>query len=165
MVSTESRAICLSLHLLLGVLLLSSPALPAEKEALRVHFSNEVPEIDGALVEPLWQQAAHIAALTQAEPVAGAISDEPTEVWVSFDHHALYIAVRAHVSSPTRIRASSLNRDNRSESDDEITVVIDPFNSRQQGYAFTVNPLGHSMCNVTYAQTTKCNASVALVLN
>ncbi|CAN5858513.1 hypothetical protein BH23GEM3_BH23GEM3_10160 [soil metagenome] len=97
--------------------------------------------LDGDLSEPHWAYAAVLTGFTQAEPVEGASASERTEVLIFYTPAALYIGVRAHVSNPSRLRATLAERD-KILRDDHIQILLDTFYDRRQAYALYVNPLG-----------------------
>ncbi len=103
----------------------------------------EVPPVaDGVLDDPAWQRAPDIADLRQVEPVEGAEPSERTEIWLARDDEALYIAIHAHDREPEKLIAKQMALDIFPGGDDRIQLLIDPFNTEQQGYFFQMNPLG-----------------------
>ncbi|MGQ0594236.1 MAG: hypothetical protein ACT4QB_16790 [Gammaproteobacteria bacterium] len=90
--------------------------------------------IDGHLTESMWQRAAVIAPLTQAEPNEGTQPTERTRVYLLYDADTLYIGVRAYDSEPQRIVARERQRDNELDGDDYIAIAVDPFHARKHGY-------------------------------
>lgn len=101
------------------------------------------PHIDGRLDDAVWQQAIATTAFTQAQPVAGSAPTRRTELRWVHDGRMLYIAVRAFDPQPGLISARTLRRDAEAiDSDDRITVVLDPQGSARHGFVFTVNALG-----------------------
>lgn len=101
------------------------------------------PRIDGRLDDDAWRQAAATTAFTQAQPAAGAAPTRRTELRVVHDGRVLYIAVRAFDPQPARIAARTLRRDaEATDSDDRVTIVLDPQGSARHGFVFTVNALG-----------------------
>ncbi|MDP6979110.1 MAG: DUF5916 domain-containing protein [Myxococcota bacterium] len=114
-----------------------------ESVHVRAVRTENPPEIDGRIVEDAWQQAGRIEGLRQKIPVAYGEASQRTEVWVLYDADFLYIAVRAHESDPRDIIASKMVRDGDMASDDRITISLDTFLDRRNGYQFEINPLGN----------------------
>lgn len=104
--------------------------------------TEEPPDIDGVLDDPVWRDAAVIAPLTQIEPVEGVPPTEPTEVRLLYDDDYLYLAIRAFDSEPGRIIARDMERDSKFQSDDHIALIFDTFHDRRNAYLFRFNPLG-----------------------
>lgn len=97
--------------------------------------------VDGHLDEALWRDAARLTGFTQFDPAEGAPASERTEVLVFYTPSALYVGVRAHATTPGRIRATLAERD-RILRDDHVQILLDTFLDRRRAYAFYVNPLG-----------------------
>lgn len=124
-------------------------AAPAEtvgfaSRALRV---EEAPVLDGVLDDACWQNAEAITNFTQVSPREGEAPTERTEIRFVFDARNLYIAVRCFDSEPDRVLARELQRDAIDGdtpflSDDQVTLILDPFHRERDGYLFAVNPLG-----------------------
>src|SRR5581483_3708492 len=67
-----------------------------------------------------------------------------TEMWLTYDHHALYVAVRAQDPQPRQVLARLRDRDNAFQ-DDFVGVVLDTFDDEHRAFEFFVNPLGVQM--------------------
>ena len=101
------------------------------------------PRIDGRLDDDAWRQASATTAFTQAQPAAGTAPTRRTELRVVHDGHVLYIGVRAFEPQPALIAARTLRRDAEAmDSDDRVTIVLDPQGGARHGFVFTVNALG-----------------------
>jgi len=98
------------------------------------------PEIDGALDEPVWEQAPVIADFTQIDPDEGAEPTERTECRLLYDRDHLYVGVRCFDSEPGEIRVRELQRDAQLSGSDRVSFVIDTFNDRRNGFFFETNP-------------------------
>jgi hypothetical protein len=138
--------------LLATSLLLPSDTLPSDTltfdgQALQLEVSPprmESPgiDLDGLLLEEVWEQAAVLNGFTQYEPVEGIPSTEATEVRVFYTADAIYFGIRAFDSEPDRILARLGERDRSVFGDDWIRIILDTFDDQRQGYVFYVNPLG-----------------------
>jgi hypothetical protein len=101
------------------------------------------PRVDGALDDPVYQTITPISDFIQQEPDEGAPATEPTRVWVLFDRENLYISARCQDSQPNRIVANDMRRDGRNiGQNDNISVVLDTFYDRRNGYEFLINSIG-----------------------
>ena len=126
------------------------PAVIARDEAGRITIRAvrvEAPlEIDGALDESAYRSVPSISSFTQIEPQEGAPVSEPTEVWVLFDREHLYISARCGDSRPDQIVANDMRRDGSNiTQNDNISIVLDTFYDRRNGYEFLVTPVGGMM--------------------
>jgi hypothetical protein len=102
--------------------------------------TNEPIKIDGVLSESVWQRPS-TSAFFQQEPNQGQPVSESTEVWVSYDDEALYIAARMHDAHPDSIIARLARRDNDASSD-EFAVGIDSYHDKRNGFYFIVSAAG-----------------------
>jgi hypothetical protein len=131
-----------SAALILLVCLLPLLAAADEPPRLRVVRVDEGPEIDGQLDDPVWERAAVIDRLIQAEPQQGAPISERTEIRVLSDLDNLYFGIRSYDRQPERIIAQKMLRDDSLLSEDRIAIALDTFHDRRNGYLFEVNALG-----------------------
>ncbi len=97
--------------------------------------------IDGPLDEAAWQAAMPVGGFLQAEPVEGAVVDQPTEVRILFDAEALYIGARMFDDSPASIARQLVRRDEQGQYD-YFEVSLDPGLDPRTGYPFRVTAAG-----------------------
>ena len=95
-------------------------------------------QIDGALDEAPWQQAARLGGFSQYQPADGRPAEEETEVLVWYSPEAIHFGIIAHDKSPSTIRATVADRDNL-DREDNVTVYLDTFNDRRRAFFFAVN--------------------------
>ena len=101
------------------------------------------PRIDGVLDDELYRSLTPITGFIQQDPHEGQVATEPTLVWILFDAHSLYIAARCRDSQPHRIVANDMRRDGSNVSqNDNLSIVIDTFHDRRNGYEFLINAIG-----------------------
>jgi hypothetical protein len=99
--------------------------------------------IDGVLDEAVYGTVPAITEFIQQEPDEGQPATERTEAWVLFDDEHLYVAARCHDSQPHRIVANDMRRDGRNiGQNDNLSIVLDTFHDRRNGYEFLVNSIG-----------------------
>jgi hypothetical protein len=99
---------------------------------------------DFANMEPrpeLKDKLGHLMQFIQNSPVDGAAATEPTEVYLGRTNLALYVVFLCFDDHPERIRTHLARRENILK-DDFVTVNLDPFQDRQHGVEFQVNPSG-----------------------
>ena len=113
----------------------------ATMRAVRV---AEAPRIDGRLDDEIYATVPAVGGFIQQLPLEGAAATEATEVWVFYDNHNIYIAARCFDSHPERSVANELRRDNRNifQLNDSLSIVLDTFYDRRNGFFFQTNPLG-----------------------
>ena len=98
--------------------------------------------VDGNLNEPAWHEAQVSSGFIQKEPLEGEPSTERTEFRILYNTTTLYIGVICYDSDPEAILATEQRRDNRLESDDTITLVLDTFHDHRNAFLFRTNALG-----------------------
>ena len=99
---------------------------------------------DFAGMEPkpeLKNKLTHLSNFIQNQPTDGAPATENTEVWMARTNTALYIVFICFDRHPELIRWHLARRENITK-DDYVSVVLDPFQDRQRGVEFQVNPAG-----------------------
>jgi hypothetical protein len=77
----------------------------------------------------------------QNQPTDGAPATEKTEVWLGRTSSALYVVFVCFDDHPELIRTHLARRENITK-DDYVSIVFDPFQDRQRGVEFQVNPTG-----------------------
>ncbi len=132
-----------------GVVLLgTSPGLAAANEnalagrpRLEIRRVASPPTLDGRLDDHAWREAVRVTEFTQHNPREGVPASEQTEVWLAYDSRALYVAIYAHYSDVSLMRANRADRD-RADRDDRVSLYLDPFLDQQRAYRFSVNGYG-----------------------
>ncbi|MBN2237032.1 MAG: carbohydrate binding family 9 domain-containing protein [Bacteroidales bacterium] len=113
-----------------------------ESDTLTAHFIQEKIKIDGVLDEAAWSKAIHISDFTQREMEEGKPATEKTEIAILYTNNKLYIGVWAYDSEADKIKASQMNRDFSWGGDDNVEIILSPFNDNRNGYLFVTNPNG-----------------------
>jgi len=100
------------------------------------------PVIDGVIDDEVWKNATPVVNFCQVEPIEGAHPSERTEFRLLYDSEHLYIGVRAWDREPEKLVARAMQRDGAITPDDRISIAIDTFHDRRNGYLFQINPNG-----------------------
>lgn len=127
-----------------------TPAVPPRMESTR-SSDVTVPELDHGLtladfegMEPrpdLRARLTHVGGFIQNTPTDGAPATERTQVWLGRTRTELYVVFLCFDKHPELIRSHLARRENITK-DDYVTVNLDPFQDRQRGVEFQVNPAG-----------------------
>lgn len=117
-------------------------ALPEGVPIGRAGRLAEPPRIDGRIDPGEWEGALVLEDLRQVDPVPGGPPSEATRILVAVDARFLYVAVRCFDRDPEGIVATVMKRDASLGSDDRVSLVVDPWDDRRNGYLFESNPLG-----------------------
>ncbi|MFN8580415.1 MAG: DUF5916 domain-containing protein [Gemmatimonadaceae bacterium] len=96
--------------------------------------------IDGTMDEAAWQQAALLTGFSAYLPLDNRPAADSTDVRIWYTPTDLYVGIRAWETHGP-VHATLAARD-KSDSDDNIQLLIDPFNDRRRAFVFGVNPLG-----------------------
>jgi len=97
--------------------------------------------IDGKVDSFLFQLPDSASFFVQMEPDMGSPASEKTVAYLVYDDRFIYFAALCY-QDPTGIVGKILARDNLSDDDDAITLILDTYNDRRTGFGFTINPLG-----------------------
>jgi hypothetical protein len=115
---------------------------------IRAVAVDEPLHIDGRLDEGVYGRVPAITEFVQIEPDAGQPVSEATAVWVLYDRDHLYISARCSDRHPERIVANDMRRDGANiTQNDNMSIVLDTFYDRRNGYEFLVTPVGGMMDN------------------
>ena len=131
-------------------LLLTVPALSQEltttntKPTYQVQPVESEIRVDGELTEAVWQKHPTFTLDYETRPGDNTPAQVKTEMWITYNHSHVYVAVRAHDPEAQKIRARLTDRD-RAFQDDFVGVVFDTFNDERRAFEFFVNPLGVQM--------------------
>jgi Domain of unknown function (DUF5916) len=123
------------------------PAVVARDDTGRVTFrATRIAEpivLDGKLDDEIYRRVPGTEGFIQQEPHEGEPATERTELWIFYDDKNVYFSARCWDSHPERMVINEMRRDNFNIFQNEnVTVVIDPFYDRRNGYFFQTNPLG-----------------------
>ena len=113
-----------------------------EQPRLRAVYVEVGPVIDGVLDDAVWKRAEVIDDFVQVLPVPGSEPSQRTEVRVLRDSENLYVSFRVFEESREDVVALRLARDEFFFFDDHVSMAIDPFRDRLNGYFFQINPYG-----------------------
>ena len=125
-----------------AVAVLAASAAAAEVPVIQAVRTPAHPRIDGRLDDAVWRLAPATAEFFQREPVEGAPPSERTEVRILFDDGHLYFGLRCFDSEVDHLVANLMRRDSELENNDNIQIILDPYNDGRGGFFFSTNPLG-----------------------
>jgi len=127
--------------LLLLLILASAPEVIAQ--SLQIKKSKSPIVLDGVMDEPDWFEADVANNFRQFFPSDTTLAKSQSQVRMTYDDKFIYVIARMeNIKNDRRYITPSLRRDFRGEGNDGITVVLDPFSDRTNGFMFGVNPFG-----------------------
>ena len=110
------------------------------------HRTYQSIEIDGEFNEEDWQNAKTITRLIQYEPAEGELISQPTEVRILYDAKEIYFGFTCFDSDMSEMVANEMRRDGSGQDglreNDHVSILLDTYNDRRNGFYFRVNPLG-----------------------
>ena len=119
----------------------AQPAVEDFKKVFRLEITETTTPvvIDGKLDDPAWQGANIGSDFWQKVPFFAEGADPRTEVMLSYDKDNLYVAAKCFQKEDIIIQ--SLKRDEFWDNDG-IAIVLDPLNTRTNGFLFGVTAAG-----------------------
>lgn len=97
--------------------------------------------LDGELNEPAWQAADVAKDFFLNYPVDTTFAPFQTEARVTFDEHHLYVSFVCYDDQTPDI-VQSLRRDFEFDNNDNVSMILGPYNDKINGFFFTITPLG-----------------------
>lgn len=97
--------------------------------------------LDGFSDEEAWKSIQQLPVV-QHTPNFGNNPSERTEILLAYDNDYLYVAGRLYDSEPSKILATSLQRDSHGSANDWFGIILDSFNDRENAVGFFTTPSG-----------------------
>ncbi len=116
------------------------PADTAPSKRVALGRTDQPPIIDGVMDDPGWQDGGLITDLLQVLPVPRAAPSQRTEIRIVTDGKTLFVGFRCWDTDPELIVRNRKQRDTFTFWDDRVSIAIDTFFTRRNGYFFTTNP-------------------------
>ena len=111
----------------------------------RVVYAVQVdtgPDLDGRLDDAAWSHAVPIEGFVQRDPNYWMPGSERTTARIIYDDKHIYFGFECWVADSSGFVANNMRRDSQLSGDDNIQIILDTYNDRQNGFFFFVNPLG-----------------------
>lgn len=136
-----TRSPGLSLILLLIANALFAQVRNEPGKPLYIQRATEDIILDGKLVERSWSDADVAANFYLNYPYDTALAEFQTEARVTFDDHNLYVSFVCYDDGTPDV-IQSLRRDFDFDFNDNVTIIIGPYNDALNGFYFTTTPMG-----------------------
>ncbi len=98
-------------------------------------------KIDGEIKEESWCTGKPAKDFWQYFPADSVSAQLQTEIRMTYDDKALYVAVKCYAKNDKYV-IPSLRRDYQAGGNDNITLIFDTFNDQTNAFFFGINPLG-----------------------
>jgi|ERR1035437_1290806 hypothetical protein len=108
---------------------------PARKQYTATRIITP-PVINGTLDDESWKLGIWAGDFTQNQPYSGRPESQKTEFSILFDDDNLYVAIKAHDTSPDSIVNRLTRRD--PQDGDLVGIIIDSFHDLRTGFLFGV---------------------------
>ena len=116
-------------------------AVPPEKaRPITIPKTSAAITIDGHINEEAWKTAAVFKDFYQTGPGYNTAPSKPTEVYMMYDEHNLYVAFKCW-DEKDKIRATVAKRDDVF-GEDNVRMWLDTYNDQRRAYVLGFNPLG-----------------------
>jgi len=118
-------------------------AFAQDKQGLDIGQAQDAIRIDGELNELSWLKAQKATSFTRQFPIDSGLARSQTEVMLCYDERNLYIAAICFDDSTQEQVVLNLRRDFALKTNDNFSVVLDPFGDGTNGFNFAVTPQGN----------------------
>jgi hypothetical protein len=99
-------------------------------------------DFQGMKIKPeLAEQMTQVTDFIQSQPSAGKAATQRTEAYIGRTANTFYVVFVCFDTDPKLIRGHLARRENVT-SDDNVTVLVDPFQDHRRGILFQLNPAG-----------------------
>ncbi len=139
MKNEAGRSVWSRLGILVFLLVCAVSGLQAQKQ-LELFRLPASPVLDGLHDSELWALADCATGFVQMEPSPGSRASSISLCYIGLKDETIYLS--AVLSQDGPILARETKRDQLGKSDDNLVLLLSPFNDKRSGYGFWINPLG-----------------------
>jgi hypothetical protein len=125
----------------LGVLLLFVSVNSWSQERITIPRIKGELKFDGNVNDACWENITPLQMVMHT-PNFGNLPTEKSEVMICYDDSYLYIGARLFDSDPSGMLISSKKRDESEVSSEELMLIFDSFNDKENGLGFSTTPTG-----------------------
>jgi len=129
-------------YLLIFLSILSFSTFAVDKKEYQAKRITDAPRIDGQLTDACWDSNFQPVQFIQTSPNNGAASSYKTSVQLLYTDKALYIGVKLFDPDPKKILREFGQRDDSDRNADYFGILLDTYNSGQNGFGFIVSAAG-----------------------
>jgi hypothetical protein len=136
----KSISILLFVFIFISLLTIDGFSQEAPRD-ITVKYISDLIHLDGVLDEAVWETADKGDNFWQFFPTDSALTKYPTEFRLLYDDHFIYVGIRGEASSDKYV-VSSLRRDFRGTTSDNVTLMFDTFKDGNTAFLFGMTPYG-----------------------
>jgi hypothetical protein len=126
---------------ILSVLVVLSPLTGMSQERLTIPRIQGEFKFDGVINDACWKNVLPLQMVMHT-PTFGNEPSEKSEVMLCYDNTYLYIGARLFDSNPSDMLISSKKRDESEVASEELMLIFDSFNDKENGLGFATTPTG-----------------------
>jgi hypothetical protein len=98
-------------------------------------------DLDGSVDEAVWFTVDPLP-LSMHWPIFKGDITETSEIRVAYDDENIYVGAICYDSDPSGIQVTSFQRDNWGEENDQVSIMLDPYNDNENSLVFVVTVTG-----------------------
>lgn len=125
--------------LIVSVTILLSALAAWSQERITIPRINGEIKFDGVVDDQCWQNVPPLPMIMHT-PVFSNRPTEKTEVMICYDNSYLYIGARLYDSEQAKMLISSKKRDESEVANEELMLIFDSFNDKENGLGFATTP-------------------------
>ncbi len=111
------------------------------QEQISIPRINGELKFDGNVDDACWQNVKPLAMVMHT-PNFGNQPSEKSEVMICYDNTYLYVGARLYDSDPSNMLISSKKRDESEVASEQLMIIFDSFNDKENGLGFATTPTG-----------------------
>ena len=113
---------------------------PPVESVLSISKVTSEIKVDGVLDEIAWQESDMAKDFYKVYPVDTEFATSTTEAKITFDDNFLYFGIVCYEPTPGDYIVESLKRDWDWRGTHNVSIYIDPFDDRTNGFNFSISP-------------------------
>ena len=137
--SIDMKYLSLAIIVLLPMGIAFAQNAPVESQ-LFISSAEDPITLDGILNEPAWELADIATDFYQNFPADDKAATSQVEVRTTFDANFMYFGIICYDATPGPYIVASLKRDFSWRQTENISIYLDPFNDRTNGFNFSLSP-------------------------
>ncbi len=118
---------------------------------LHIKKANSPITIDGVIDEPAWLSAEKAENFHKVQPIDTGFAIQPSEVLMTYDDKAFYLAFTFHDTVPGKRIMESFRRDFVFNNNDNFLVFFDTFLDQTNGFTFGLSASGAKWDGVMFS--------------
>ena len=122
-------------------LVLLAPTIVRSQDRITIQRIQDEFKFDGSVNDACWENIKPLQMVMHT-PTFGNQPSEKSEVMICYDNTYLYIGARMFDSNPANMLISSKKRDESEVSSEELMLIFDSFNDKENGLGFSTTPTG-----------------------